>query len=134
MPLSLEAIRNLNKMKFIVECCKDPAGAPENNGGSTWAFELYSDGGIQFGAQIQNEDLLTGFLSNNRFASLVKRGVQIFTGVLPQIDISRKYLYGGSNPISFPLKTYLVLETDPQEDFINPLIRLFYLTYPHRTG
>lgn len=138
--LSVEAIRELNKIKFIVECCDDPVGefssttstSSKMRGQALWSFSLYSSGGFSISGGKQDADtFLKSFMKGNSAVNFLKQAVS-FTGYVPQIDISRKYLYGGTSPISFDVKVFLVLETDPVTDFLNPLTRLLYLTYPHR--
>lgn len=134
MPLSLESIRRLNKAKFLVECCTDPMEKIDSSSG-IWTFSHYSDGSLGFGAGTQQNAFFANLLKNApSFVNIMKTVANVGGGIVPQLDIARKFLYQGSDPLSFQIKLYLVLETDPETDFLDPLARLAYLTYPHRFG
>lgn len=156
MAVSVDAIRRLNKMKFIVECCDDPAegllnsasststdqttqsgvspsgGTSSNSFGSAWTFSLYSDAGLRLDGSINQGDFLNGLLKSNKLVQTGARYASITYGIVPQIDIARKYLFNGTTPLSFSVSLYCVLDEDPVADLLAPVLRLAYLTYPHR--
>lgn len=146
MPLNIQAIRALNRLELHITCCSDPAGRITSatndvlhtaGGANVWSFGMYSEGGLSLNAGIQAQDAADK-AGSSKFArsSLAAIGSGVLAagwGVVPQLDYSRKFLFQGSEPLSFNMTCYLVLENDVVLDFFDPLIRLFFLTYPRRT-
>lgn len=153
MPLSLQSIRELNKVHFYVTCCADPApfvlqgraddasGVSEQVfGANAWSFGMFQSGGLSFGSFVKEpsnawgglDALLQGGSGSSGIWKKVGAGLQYGLGIVPQVDYAHKYSYSGTNPVSFDLSCYLVLESDVVQDFFAPLVRLLFLTYPTR--
>lgn len=144
MSLSLDSIRELNRLHLLVTSCSDPAGLQDNSRGSAfvWSVDLLSEGGLSLSAPLSvGQDLLSkamtldpngkGFL--HATASNISNLGSSLWGIVPQMDYARKYTFGGSQEVSFSAKCYLCLEEGLESDFFIPLLRLFFLAYPTRT-
>lgn len=143
--LSLQKIRELNQLYLHVACCSDPAGrisvaGPDSGaidmGAGVWSFGMYADGGTRLNAAIKTPSSSLDKSSAVLETALGKAGAMVLReawGVIPQIDYSRKFIFNGSDTVSLDFTCYLVLEEDVVRDFFDPLIRLFFLTYPRRT-
>lgn len=143
--LSLQKIRELNQLYLHVACCSDPAGrvsatGPDSGaidmGAGVWSFGMYADGGTRLAAAIKTPSSTLDKSSAVLETALGKAGAMVLReawGVIPQIDYSRKFIFNGSDTVSLDFTCYLVLEEDVVRDFFDPLIRLFFLTYPRRT-
>lgn len=133
MPLDIQRLRELNKLSLYVTCCSDPAGRLSMGSAGVWEFSLYSEGGLGLDAGITTEDLIPGGgVGSTNIGKFLSGAAQIGWGLVPQVDYSRKFLFQGTSPLSFSSKCYLVLEDDVVSDFYDPLLRLFFLTYPQR--
>lgn len=142
--LSLQKIRELNQLYLHVACCSDPAGrismgSPDSGamdqGAGVWSFGMFADGGTRLNAAIKG-DPGPGGMNNVLNTTLGRWGATILRegwGVIPQLDYSRKFIFQGTDTVSLDFTCYLVLENDVVSDFFDPLIRLFFLTYPRRT-
>ena len=56
MSLSVQQIRDLNKIQLFVTSCSDPAGEYSDGSSSTadvWSFGMYSEGGLGLEAPIK---------------------------------------------------------------------------------
>lgn len=142
MPLSIEQIRELNKVHLYVSSCSDPVGneeTPQNESfvptsPHVWSMGMFSEGGLQLDSALQ--DLQPwGFgekLMKTSVGELASGVLNRYAGIVPQVDYNHFYTYNGTNPLSFTTKCFLVLEDGVDEDFFNPLLRLFFLAYPAR--
>lgn len=159
MPLSLEKIRELNKVSLYVTCCSDPCPAfgsslPTVSGDSglkgsgvrvsdPWVLGMYSSGGfplssgVEYGDRVDDAIKAMGsdgpFWSHGFFKAL-GMGLQQGWGLMPQLDYAHKMYLKSSAPLKFSLKCYLCLETSVYDDFLRPLSQLFFLTYPTRSS
>ena len=143
--LSLQKIRELNQLYLHVACCSDPAGrisvdgptsGAMDQGAGVWSFGMYADGGTRLNAAIKGTSSSLDKSSAVLETALGKFGAMALReawGVIPQIDYSRKFIFNGSDTVNLDFTCYLVLEEDVVRDFFDPLIRLFFLTYPRRT-
>lgn len=143
--LSLQKIRELNQLYLHVACCSDPAGrisvdgptsGAMDQGAGVWSFGMYADGGTRLNAAIKGPSSSLDKSSAVLETALGKFGAMALReawGVIPQIDYSRKFIFNGSDTVNLDFTCYLVLEEDVVRDFFDPLIRLFFLTYPRRT-
>ena len=153
MPLSIEQIQELNKVHLYVSSCSDPAmsmGASDSTmsgdvsrGGSSgsssvWTMGMYSEGGLQIDSALKGVggDNAWGLKkTTEKFSdSLIGGLANRLGGYVLQLDYNQFYNYSGSEPLRFSSKCFLVLRTSVEEDFFNPLLRLFFLTYPTRSG
>lgn len=143
--LNLQKIRELNQLYLHVACCSDPAGrisvdgptsGAMDQGAGVWSFGMFADGGTRLNAAIKGPSSSLDKSSAVLDTSLGKFGAMALReawGVIPQIDYSRKFIFNGSDTVNLDFTCYLVLEEDVVRDFFDPLIRLFFLTYPRRT-
>ena len=142
MPLSIEQIRELNKVHLYVSSCSDPVGneeTPQNESfvptsPHVWSMGMFSEGGLQLDSALQ--DLQPWKFGENlmktNVGQLASGVLNRYAGIVPQVDYNHFYTYNGTNPLSFSTKCFLVLEEGVDEDFFNPLLRLFFLAYPAR--
>ncbi len=142
MPLSIEQIRELNKVHLYVSSCSDPVGneeTPQNESfvptsPHVWSMGMFSEGGLQLDSALQ--DLQPWRFGENLMKTdvgkLASGVLNRYAGIVPQVDYNHFYTYNGTNPLSFSTKCFLVLEEGVDEDFFNPLLRLFFLAYPAR--
>ena len=142
MPLSIEQIRELNKVHLYVSSCSDPVGneeTPQNESfvptsPHVWSMGMFSEGGLQLDSALQ--DLQPWKFGENlmktNVGQLASGVLNRYAGIVPQVDYNHFYTYNGTNPLSFTTKCFLVLEEGVDEDFFNPLLRLFFLAYPAR--
>lgn len=140
MSLSVQQIRDLNKIRLFVTSCSDPAGEYSDGSSSTagvWSFGMYSEGGLGLEAPIKTTSVFGALPGSGFGATIVGQtlgsALQVGWGLVPQVDYPHKFKFQGSEPLSFSVKCYLVLATSVQHDFFAPLLRLFFLTYPRRT-
>lgn len=153
MPLSIEQIQELNKVHLYVSSCSDPAmstgesdstmSGDASRGGSSgsssvWTMGMYSEGGLQIDSALKGVggDNAWGLKkTTEKFSdSLIGGLTNRLGGYVLQLDYNQFYNYSGSEPLRFSSKCFLVLRTSVEEDFFNPLLRLFFLTYPTRSG
>lgn len=137
MPLSLDGIRNLNKVTLYVTSCSDPGGLEEGDG--VWSQSLYSEGGLSLSGGVDVGDWSESLFGSNGSAvgaSRLIKGLSKVAGaafnVVPQLDYSHRMWVKESKPLEFTMKCYLCLENGVKDDFLIPLRRLFFLTYPVR--
>lgn len=137
MPLSLDGIRNLNKVTLYVTSCSDPGGLEEGDG--VWSQSLYSEGGLSLSGGVDVGDWSESLFGPNGSAvgaSRLIKGLSKVAGaafnVVPQLDYSHRMWVKESKPLEFTMKCYLCLENGVKDDFLIPLRRLFFLTYPVR--
>lgn len=140
MSLSVQQIRDLNKIRLFVTSCSDPAGEYSDGSSSTagvWSFGMYSEGGLGLEAPIKTTSVFGALpgsgLGDTLVGQVLGSALQVGWGLVPQVDYPHKFKFQGSAPLSFSVKCYLVLETSVAHDFFAPLLRLFFLTYPRRT-
>lgn len=142
MPVSIEALRNLNKMHLIaVKIPSKPHpistnGRPWAQQNCPWHVSLYSSQGINnLGGAITYDNTLGDLvnqITSNRLVKLAMSAAQKVGGIAPSIDINRKYLYTGVSNLSFSVQGQLVLDNDIEEDYFVPIEKLAYLTFPER--
>lgn len=144
MPLSIESLRNLNKLTFIAVGI-DPPNIGNNSwksgskeGVPWWKFSMFSASSLKINGNVEVENVL-GNLTNGIFGNkIVGTAIGISqTGILgsnnamvPQMDFSYKFFYKGSQPITLSLQGELVLQTSVVEDYLKPIEALAYLTLP----
>lgn len=142
MPLSVEQIRELNKVHLYVSSCSDPVGneeTPQNESfvptsPHVWSMGMFSEGGLQLDSALQDLQPweFGEKLMKTNVGELASGVLNRYAGIVPQVDYNHFYTYKGTNPLSFSTKCFLVLEEGVDEDFFNPLLRLFFLAYPAR--
>lgn len=147
MPLSVEQIRKLNQVSLIAigidvpEISDSEAFQSDSIEGyynetdtkketsESFRISLYSTGPVEVGSRVElGEPInLTKILGGT-----ISAGFQAVSGYAPQLDMERKFLYKGSDPMRFNITGYLLLENDINQDFFWPIQRLAYLTFPRR--
>lgn len=142
MPLSIEQIRELNKVHLYVSSCSDPVSSTKSRQAESfvptsphvWSMGMFSEGGLQLDSALQDlQPWQSGEkVAGTKIGALVTGSFNRLAGIVPQVDYNRFYTYNGTNPLSFSTKCFLVLEDEVEEDFFNPLLRLFFLAYPVR--
>lgn len=144
MPLSLEQIRELNKVTLYVTCCTDPV--PVDGGGSSvgapvWSLGMYSGGGFplhgsvdigpwDWAGMVNTKKEGGGWLES--VGKILGNVGQLGFGLTPQLDMVQKMWLKSTEPLKFVMSCYLCLEESVEEDLLKPLSRLFFLTYPVR--
>lgn len=136
MPVSIESIRQLNKVSLLamepVFTGPKDLGEPYK---TPWKVQMYSNGNIQLGGNIESADPLHETLQGvgtNRILNLGMGLIKGATEYSTQIDYAHKYIFQGASKLEFSLTGYLVYEDDPEIDYYQPLDRLAYLTFPSR--
>lgn len=138
MSLSIESIRELNKMHLLAVNIPQKATAAQRWAVSDpypWKVSLYAGSSVNLGAAIQTTDPLASIVNTvtqNKWVSGALKIAQVGWGIAPQIDIAQKYLYSGSDPLTFQVTGLLALQTDIETDFLTPLEQLSYLAFPER--
>lgn len=138
MSLSIESIRELNKMHLLAVNIPQKTTAAQKwavSGPYPWKVSLYAGSSVNLGAAIQTTDPLASIVNSvtqNRWVSGALKVAQVGWGIAPQIDIAQKYLYSGSDPLTFQVTGLLALQTDIETDFLTPLEQLSYLAFPER--
>lgn len=138
MSLSIESIRELNKMHLLAVNIPQKATAAQKwavSGPYPWKVSLYAGSSVNLGAAIQTTDPLASIVNSvtqNKWVSGALKIAQVGWGIAPQIDIAQKYLYSGSDPLTFQVTGLLALQTDIETDFLTPLEQLSYLAFPER--
>lgn len=139
--LSIENIRKLNRAHLLAIEVPLPPGegwgetdsAVKNvpAGKAPWHVSLYTSSGISLNGSVDTSAPMGDLLSKATSNKVVSWGMQA-VGLSPQFDFSQKYNFMGTKPLQFSIQGALVLENDPTTDYIIPLKRLAYLTYPAR--
>ena len=142
MPLSLKNIRELNKSHFIAYDIGTPQSAswaPQGTGGTSnrvWSVSFYTEGGVSLQNSISSEN---GFnlpgVGAGKVSRLLNSAFQVVPrsgGLQSSLDFTHKQIYTGSKPINLTVTGYLVLGNSVEEDFLTPLDKIAYLSFPMR--
>lgn len=143
--LSVENIRKLNRAHLLAIEVPLPSGEnwgeTDSNsdsavkgvpaGKAPWHVSLYTSSGISLSGNVEASSPFADILGNITRNKVVSTIAHI-AGLSPQFDFSQKYMFMGTQPLSFSIQGALILENDPVTDYLIPLKRLSYLTYPSR--
>lgn len=118
--LNLDYIRNLNKLKIFKS---------SNNSAVEEVFSAYLPDGFDLNLSTQNSSFLGGFnLTDNLLASAALN----YFGYSTFVDVSRKMICTGSNPIAFKVEAFLILQDSYEKDIQTPLNKLLKHFLPSR--
>lgn len=141
MPFNILAIRNINKVKILVDKESMPsfdsptektssqygANTYKTNRGVCTAFEAYRpQNPLSLTSTVRMDDP-----KESTWGSILSFGANLM-GIAPSFDVPRKFFYRGSDPIQFQVPCFLKLETSVYQDLKLPLIHLAQLMLPTR--
>ena len=139
MPFNIKAIRDINKVRILV----DSASVPESQSlqksmsnsvrrsgkgkGVIVAFEAYRpQNPLTISSSVRMDDP-----KDSTWGSILTFGANLM-GIAPSFDVPRKFFYRGSDPIQFQVPCFLKLSTSVQDDLQVPLMHLAQLMLPTR--
>lgn len=146
MSFDIDAIRKINQVKFIsssqvkvkglaegeeqliTESGRFPGIDTSSNGTAVTLFKAYSPGPIVLSSSARINDPF----SSQKFSALLAVVANVGFGMAPAFDIPRKFIYQGSEPLKLNIPCYLLLETDPIKDYVNPMRCLMNMYLPSR--
>lgn len=127
---NIDALRNINKLRLFKSV---------RSGATEPLFEGYTTGGLSYSTGIEQSSMLdifskSGVVMKGLGAITSGRG-RLLTGALGKVsglDMSRKFLFSGTKPITMDFDTFLVLENDYNTDIADPINRLVDFVMPSR--
>lgn len=100
--LNLQKIKKKARLQlYYYDRNADPEKAPK-----TTAFVAYSKGAVDLNIKSNFNDFQQGGIPNNKFIQFAF----LMNGYSPQLDVERKFCYTGSDPLTFSINCYIVLD------------------------
>ncbi len=143
MPFSINSIREINQFHLLAiniptdgsDWADPTAGEKQTVGGKKpWKVSLYATNGLTVGGSIQTTEPLGSYFNKIFDNKAINFATQwLAPGLVPQFDFAQKLRYSGNSPLTFTVVGSLVLQNSIEDDFLIPLKKLAYLTFPKRS-
>lgn len=143
MPFSINSIREINQFHLLAinipmdeSNWADPMAKDNQTvgGAKPWKVSLYATNGLTVGGSIQTTEPLGSYFNKVFDNKVINLATQwLAPGLVPQFDFAQKLRYSGNTPLTFTVVGSLVLQSSIEDDFLVPLKKLAYLTFPKRS-